>query len=673
MPKSPSKKPMLPRKGRERVVIESVTPNIDCGRFPVKRIRGDEVIIEADVFADGHDLIACTLCVRKSGARAWIESRMLALGNDRFRGTFVVSELGSYEYTVRGHIDRFASFCLELSRRPLDDPDLESAFAHGATLIAEAAAAAERSGVEEEANALREAEHILQGNSAVAVKRAAALSEVLAERVFRFAERRHETTFDRELRVSVDPERARSSAWYEFFPRSFGPQQRALKGAEAMLAYIAGMGFDVVYLPPISPIGESLRKGPNNSQTATPTDVGSPWAIGSAHGGHTAVAPELGTLADFRAFCQKAASYRLEVALDIAFQCAPDHPYVREHPQWFRHRPDGTIQYAENPPKKYQDIYPLDFETEDWEALWLELRDVLLFWIKQGIRLFRVDNPHTKAFPFWEWVIGDLKARQPDVLFLAEAFTRPKVMHRLAKLGFNYSYTYFTWRNSKHELTEYFNELSSGPGREYFRPHVWPNTPDILPAHLQYAPRSAFAARLVLAATLCANYGIYGPAFELMENVPHAARSEEYQDSEKYQLRTWDTHREDSLRDLVTLVNRIRRENRALQDDAGLEFHAIDNEKLIGYSKSTSDGESVILVVVNLDPYHRQSGWLSWTAEQTDGPYERPVQMHDLLSDSRYLWSGGRHFIELSPDRIPAHIFRVRRHVCSENNFDYYS
>lgn len=669
MPRSPSKKPVLPRTGRLRVVIESVAPSVDCGRFPIKRVQGDEVVIEADVFADGHDVVASTLCVRRHGARSWTESRMVALGNDRFRGTFTVSKLGSYDYTVRAHIDRFASFCLELSRRPPEDPDLESAWAYGALLIAEAAEGADRAGAKAQAMALREAEGVLRSDAAAAAKRATVLDAVLAERVYRFAKRRHEVTFERELRVSVDPERARSSAWYEFFPRSFG----ALRDADAMLTYVADMGFDVVYLPPVSPIGERLRKGPNNSPTATATDVGSPWAIGSAQGGHKAIAPELGTLADFRAFCKKAASRHMEVALDIAFQCAPDHPYVSAHPEWFRHRPDGTIQYAENPPKKYQDIYPLDFETEDWQALWEELRDVLLFWIEQGVRLFRVDNPHTKAFPFWEWVIADVRGRHPDVLFLAEAFTRPKVMHRLAKLGFSHSYTYFTWRNSKHELTQYFTELTRGPGREYFRPHVWPNTPDILPAFLQYAPRSAFAARLILAATLCANYGIYGPAFELMENLPLSAGSEEYQDSEKYQLRTWATDRDDSLRDLVALVNRIRRENRALQDDRGLEFHAIDNDSLICYSKATSDGESVILVVVNLDPYHRQSGWLSWTADRAAGSRGQPVQMHDLLSEARYFWSGGRHFIDLHPEKMPAHIFRVRRHVSSENNFDYYS
>ncbi len=668
MPRLPSKKSVLPRTGRERVVIESVAPSIDCGRFPIKRIRGDEVVVLADVFADGHDVVACTLYVRKGGARSGIESRMVALGNDRFQGTFVVSELGTYGYTVRAHIDRFASFCLELSRRPPEDPDLASAWASGALLIAEAAEGAEHAGAQAEALALREAERVFRCDGAASTKRALAIDNVLAERVYRFAERRHETTFERELMVSVDPERARSSAWYEFFPRSFG----VLRAAHAMLEYIADMGFDVVYLPPVSPIGEYLRKGPNNSPTATATDVGSPWAIGSARGGHKAVAPELGTLADFRAFCEKAASCHMEVALDIAFQCAPDHPYVQAHPQWFRHRPDGTIQYAENPPKKYQDIYPLDFETEDWQALWQELRDVFLFWIKQGVRIFRVDNPHTKAFSFWEWVIADVRGRHPEVLFLAEAFTRPKVMHRLAKLGFSHSYTYFTWRNTKHELIEYFTALTRGPGREYFRPHVWANTPDILPSYLQYAPRAAFAARLILAATLSANYGIYGPAFELMENVPRSSGSEEYQDSEKYQLRMWDLNRADSLRDLVALINRIRRENRALQDDRGLEFHAIDNDNMICYSKATSDGESVILVVVNLDPYHRQSGWLSWTADCAAGADGRSVQMHDLLSGARYLWSGGRHFVEISPENIPAQVFRVRRHTISENNFDYY-
>ncbi|MHB8253219.1 MAG: alpha-1,4-glucan--maltose-1-phosphate maltosyltransferase [Acidiferrobacter sp.] len=670
MPKAASKKSSLPQSGGERVVIESVSPIIDCGRFALKRIVGDEVIVEADAFADGHDVVACVLCVRSPGGRVWTESRMMLTGNDRFRGVFAVTDIGSYAYTVRAYIDRFGSLCRELARRPLDDPDLAGAWAQGAALIAAAAAGAQ--GLE--ADALREAESLLRSDCPAGVKRQAILDEVLAQRVTRFTEPRYTTRFAPELKVTVDSERARHSAWYEFFPRSVGDLAHGrLRDAGPMLAYIASMGFDVVYLPPISPIGESLRKGPNNTRSVLQTDVGSPWAIGSMEGGHKAVAKALGTLDDFRAFRKQAEGYGLDVALDMAFQCAPDHPYVKEHPQWFRHRPDGTIQYAENPPKKYQDIYPLDFETEDWRALWQELKSVVIFWIEQGIRLFRVDNPHTKAFAFWEWLIADVKEQYPEVLFLAEAFTRPKVMHRLAKLGFSHSYTYFTWRNTKRELTEYFSELAHGEGRHYFRPHVWPNTPDILPGYLQYAPRAAFAVRLVLAATLSANYGVYGPAFELMDNIPSEMGSEEYLNSEKYQRRHWAIDSADSLRDLIARMNRIRRDTSALQSDHGLRFHAIDNENLICYSKATDDMTSVVVIVVNLDPHHRQSGWLEWPADRLGSGSGRPVQMHDLLSDARYIWTGTRHYVELAPEHMPAHILCVRQHIRSEHEFDYYS
>ena len=685
MPKTPSKrrlktegrsapqalsKPLpFPRAGRERVVIESVQPTIDCGRFAIKRIVGDEVIVEADAFADGHDLVACVLCVRRPGDQVWSESRMAALEHDRFRGTFVVTELGAYVYTVRAHIDQFGSFCRDLARRPLNDPDLKSTWASGASLIAEAASHAD--GVE--AQALREVVEILRGDSAVTVKRGAVLDEALAQRVWRFSEHRYESACAQELKVIVDPEWARHSAWYEFFPRSLGGASHGrLRDAGPMLEYIASMGFDVVYLPPISPIGQSSRKGPNNAPSGNHADVGSPWAIGNTQGGHKAVAVALGTLADFRAFRTQAEGYGLRVALDLAFQCAPDHPYVRDHPQWFRHRPDGTIQYAENPPKKYQDIYPLDFETDDWEALWQELRSVVIFWIDQGVNLFRIDNPHTKAFAFWEWLIADIKAQYPETLFLAEAFTRPLVMHRLAKLGFSYSYTYFTWRNTKRELTEYFTELTQGAGRDYFRPHVWPNTPDILPGYLHHAPRAAFVARLILAATLSANYGIYGPAFELMENVPNEAGSEEYRDSEKYQRRSWAIDRPDSLRDLIARINRIRQENPALHSDRSLQFHRVDNDNLICYSKATKDMRSVVVVIVNLDPYHRQSGWLEWPADRLGAMNGRPVQMHDLLSGAHYLWSGRRHYVELAPESMPAHILCMRQHLYSEHDFDYY-
>jgi starch synthase (maltosyl-transferring) len=428
----------------------------------------------------------------------------------------------------------------------------------------------------------------------------------------------------------------------------------------------------VLYMPPIHPIGHVHRKGPNNALESEPGDVGSPWAIGSAEGGHKDILPQLGTLADFRALLQAAREVGIEIALDIAFQCAPDHPYVRAHPQWFKHRPDGSVQYAENPPKKYQDIYPFDFESKDWRGLWQELKSVMEYWVAQGVRVFRVDNPHTKAFAFWEWSIGEIKRATPEVIFLAEAFTRPKVMHRLAKLGFTQSYTYYTWRTTKRELVEYFTELSGGPGRDYFRPNVWPNTPDILHESLQSGVRSVFAARLIMAATLSANYGIYGPAYELMESAPREPGSEEYRDSEKYQVRHWDFDRPDSLWPLIARVNRIRRENIALQSDHTLSFCAIDNDQLIAYLKHDGATGNIVLMVVNLDPYNTQSGWLSLDLDELGIAADRPYQVHDLLSNLRYQWRGPRNFVMLDPRRVPAHVFKIRRHVRTEHDFDYF-
>jgi starch synthase (maltosyl-transferring) len=432
------------------------------------------------------------------------------------------------------------------------------------------------------------------------------------------------------------------------------------------------MGFDVVYLPPVHPIGCSFRKGKNNSPSALPEDVGSPWAIGSSIGGHKSVHPELGTLEDFRRFVGKAAEHDLEVALDIAFQCTPDHPYVRQHPEWFRTRPDGTIQYAENPPKKYQDIYPLDFETSSWSALWEELKSVFQFWIDQGVRIFRVDNPHTKAFAFWEWVIREIQKHHPDVIFLSEAFTRPHVMYRLAKLGFSQSYTYFAWRNTKQELTDYFRELTATDVKEFFRPNLWPNTPDILPEFLQVAGRPAFMIRLILAATLGASYGIYGPAFELCENTPVQPGSEEYMNSEKYELKHRDLAASWSLKDLIARVNRARKENPALQSNSNLRFHDTDNPTLICYSKVTDDLSDVIVVVVNLDAFHRQTGWVHLDLDSLGLDANHAFQAHDLLGEGRYLWQGSRNYVELSPESLPAHILRVRRRIRTERDFDYY-
>jgi len=432
------------------------------------------------------------------------------------------------------------------------------------------------------------------------------------------------------------------------------------------------MGFDVLYLPPIHPIGRINRKGRNNNPVSSDDDIGSPWAIGSAEGGHKSIHPQLGTIEDFRRLIQAAKDSGMEIALDIAFQCTPDHPYVKEHPEWFRWRPDGTVQYAENPPKRYEDIYPLNFESSNWRELWEELKGVILFWVGQGVRIFRVDNPHTKPFAFWEWIIKEVKSQYPDVIFLAEAFTRPKVMYRLAKLGFTQSYTYFAWRNAKWELEQYFKELTQSEVREFFRPSLWPNTPDILTEYLQTGGRPAFIIRLILAATLAANYGIYGPAFELCENRPLRQGSEEYLNSEKYEIRTWDIERPDSLKPLIARVNQIRRENPALARNDRLRFHTIHNTQIIAYSKTTEDLANMIVVVVNLDPHYTQSGWLELPLDYFGLDPQQTFQAHDLLTDERYLWQGPRNYIELNPHIMPAHILRIRRHVRSERDFDYF-
>jgi starch synthase (maltosyl-transferring) len=477
------------------------------------------------------------------------------------------------------------------------------------------------------------------------------------------------------LVIDVDRERARFSSWYEMFPRSAASaagHHGRLADVEALLPYVASMGFDVLYLPPIHPIGLTGRKGANNRPGTGGAVPGSPWAIGSRAGGHKSVHPELGTLDAFRRLVARAGQHGIEIALDIAFQCSPDHPYVREHPEWFMKRPDGSIQHAENPPKQYEDIYPLWFENPEWESLWSELRSVLTHWLDAGVRIFRIDNPHTKPFAFWEWVIRDIRRERPDVIFLSEAFTRPKVMYRLAKAGFNQSYCYFPWRTSKQQLIEYFTELNSPPLSEFFRASLWPNTPDILTEYLQFGGRPAFTVRLVLAATLGASYGIYGPAFELMQSQALEPGSEEYLDSEKYELRSWDRERHDSLKDLITRVNRIRRESPALQTDGGLTFHTVDNDSIIAYSKAGTGPHDAVLVVANLDPHHLQSGWVQLDLSALGLSPGSTFQAHDLLSGARYLWRDARNYVSLDPERSPAHIMRIRHRVRTEKDFDYF-
>jgi Glycosidases len=659
------------REGRSRVVITGVKPEIDAGRFPIKRTVGDKVIVEANVFADGHDAISCVLQYRKEGARSWREVPLQALNNDRWRGAFEVLEVGWYCYTLKAWIDHFKSWRERLMKRVQAD-DIALALVIGAGLIEQTAVRA--SGTH--AQRLKSFAEALRGDGAPQqVRRQFAFDAELSELMACYGERRFTTTYDRELKVVVDVERARFSAWYEMFPRSCAQQAGRhgdFKDCEARLPYIAEMGFDVIYLPPIHPIGQTKRKGRNNALTAEASDPGSPWAIGAAEGAHKAVHPKLGTLEDFRRFVCKAREYGMEVALDIALQCSPDHLYVLKAPSWFRWRADNTVQYAENPPKKYEDIYPFNFETDDWQALYEEIKSIFLHWIEQGVSIFRVDNPHTKPFALWEWLISEIKREHPDVIFLSEAFTRPKVMQHLAKGGFTQSYTYFAWRNTKWEITQYFTELTQLESREYFRPNLWPNTPDILTEYLQFGGRPAFMVRLVLAATLGANYGIYGPAFELFENTPREAGSEEYLNSEKYEIRHWDIGRPESLKDFIARVNRIRRDNAALQWDWNLGFYPVDNDELICYSKSTEDHTDVILVIVNLDPHHTQGGWVELPLDALGVDPHRPFQVHDLLSDARYLWHGPRNYVELNPQLIPAHIFRLRRRTRTERDFDYY-
>jgi starch synthase (maltosyl-transferring) len=646
---------------QRRVVIESVQPEIDGGRIPVKRTVGEDVVVTADVFADGHGVLGGVLCHRAAAAgqaAAWVETPLRPLDNDRWTASFTPEATGRYEYTLEAWTDAFGSWRADLAKWLDAHQVSEAVLLEGAELVA---AASERART---ARARRDSEWLVAqaaslGESGNVDARARlGLSDELAEAMARHPDRTRATHYDRTLSVLVDRERARFGAWYEMFPRSESPEpgrSATFREAESRLPYVADLGFDVLYLAPVHPIGVTARKGPNNSETAGAGDPGSPWAIGAAEGGHKAIEPGLGTLEDFEHFvgaCRKAG---LEVALDLAYQCSPDHPYVREHPEWFRHRPDGSIKYAENPPKRYQDIYPLDFNTPDPAALWHELRSVVFFWIERGVRIFRVDNPHTKPFRFWEWLIASVRDEFPDAIFLAEAFTRPKVMKHLAKLGFTQSYTYFTWRNEKAEIEEYFTELTQTDMREYFRPNLFANTPDILHAYLQTGGRAAFQVRLILAATLGATYGIYS-GFELCENQAVASNSEEYLDSEKYQYRHRDWDQPGHIKELIRKVNALRRSEPALQYDATVRFAATDNPQILAYTKTLAG--TGVLVVVNLDPHHAQHGRVRVPPALLGLDSAKPYQLQDLLDAVRYDWNGESNYVRLDPVERVAHILK---------------
>ena len=661
-----------------RAVVDGVWPRVNGGRFPIKRTTGERIVVTADVFVDGHDHLAVMLRYRLADAPgaspdmpadcSWRDTPMTPIGNDRWTASFMVDTLGRWEYTVEAWVDRFASWRDELSTKFAAGLDVTSELLEGAWLIRRVAGRVPRGTGEHPrgsgpplADWLLGRALLLEGPDDMDLKVAAAMADSLAAAMAHHADRASATHYEPMLQVVVERPRARFGAWYEFFPRSMGPsadRPGTLADAAARLPDIAAMGFDVVYLPPVHPIGRSFRKGPNNALRAGPSDPGSPWAIGAAEGGHTAVDPGLGDLSSFRQFVVTARRLGLEVALDIAFQASPDHPWVAEHPEWFHHRPDGTIKYAENPPKKYQDIYPFHFESEEgWRDLWRALAGVVFFWIDQGVRIFRVDNPHTKPFRFWEWLIAEVRRRHADTIFLAEAFTRPKPMCYLAKAGFSQSYTYFTWRNSKSEITSYFTALARERVREYMRPNLFANTPDILPRYLATGGKPAFVVRLVLAATLGATYGIYS-GFELCEDqaVPG---TEEYLDSEKYQLRPRDWNRPGHIKELIARVNQIRRSNQALQADDTLRFHDTDNEQLICYSKVTPDLSSRILVVVNLDPTGAQQGFVRVPLAEMGLAGLPSFLARDLLTDEAFSWRDEWNFVRLEAGTRPAHILRI--------------
>ena len=630
---------------QRRVIVENLYPEVDGGRFPIKRTAGETVRVSADVFADGHDTIAAVLLYRRTGAAKWTEAPMEPAGNDRFTAAFTSNRSAHSSITVEGWIDRFTSWRVELSKKVGAGQDVTSELLEGAEIISGTPQAA-----------------ILRDTAVAMEERVTvALDPELQLAMGSRADRRTATRYDRVLGVTVEPVRARFGAWYEMFPRSAGtdPTRSAtFDEATQRLPYIAGMGFNVLYLPPIHPIGESFRKGRNNSLTTKAGDPGSPWAIGGKAGGHKAIQPGLGTIEDFDRFVESAAASGLEIALDLAYQVSPDHPYVEAHPEWFRRRPDGTIKYAENPPKKYQDIYPINFESSEWKALWEELASIIEFWIGHGVKIFRVDNPHTKPFRFWEWALASIKSKHSDAIFLSEAFTRPKIMKYLAKSGFSQSYSYFTWRNTQAELTEYFTELTQTDVREYMRPNLFANTPDILHEYLQHGGRPAFQVRFILAATLGASYGIYS-GYELAENVPVKPGSEEYLDSERYQIRPRNFDQPNSLAELIAQVNTIRRDHPALQRDWGLRFHKTDNQQLIAYSKRSEDGSDVVMVVVNLDPFLMQHGYVQLPLVEWGLAADAPVDVNDLLSGERYRWRGEWNYVRLDPSLRVAHILAV--------------
>jgi starch synthase (maltosyl-transferring) len=649
---------MLDPNGRKRVVITNISPQVESGQYPAKVLLNHPVALTASIFTDGHDEVAASVLVKHESERQWKEIPLWLINNDHWVATFTPVQFGAYLFTVQGWVDHFTTWVKGLVKKRAAGQDISVELAIGAEMIGKISSKdkGERTRLAEWLNLLQSATDETTDQVITTIT-----SDEVAGVMRRNADRTLLVKYPKTYRLEVEREKAGFSTWYELFPRSASAEpgkHGTFADVQRLLPRVAAMGFDVLYLPPIHPIGRLKRKGKNNSLTATPEDPGSPWAIGNEAGGHKSVHPELGTVKDFKKLVDAAKNRGIEIAMDIAFQCAPDHPYVKEHPQWFKWRPDGTVQYAENPPKRYEDILPLNFETEDWQALWEELKSVFDFWINQGIAIFRIDNPHTKSFPFWEWVIGAVRTEHPEVIFLAEAFTRPRLMERLAKAGFTQSYTYFTWRNTKRELEEYLNELTKTDVCHYMRPNFWPNTPDILPPELTSGGDTAHQMRLILAATLSSNYGLYGPVYEFGINEPYPGK-EEYTESEKYEVKHWDWNRYTKTTELIARINRIRKENPALQSTTNITFAHTTNAQIICYIKRDEASGNTLIIAVNLDPHKTQSASVRIPLEQLSLKDTNSYRIKDLLSGDSYTWNGEWNFVQLNPYDMPAHLFIV--------------
>ncbi|MEJ7560322.1 MAG: alpha-1,4-glucan--maltose-1-phosphate maltosyltransferase [Pedobacter sp.] len=645
---------MINFKGKQRVVISHVSPEIDNGQFPGKTAVNETIIISADIYSDGHDELSASVYIRKVSQKKWTEIPLKFISNDHWTINLIPDQVGIYEFRIEAWIDHYKTWKHGLVKKKGAGQDITVELQIGAQLIKDAE-------VNLKLPKLAQWHASLLDSTKQEQAYDLAISDEVAEIMYKYRISEQITVYPRTLKIEVERKRAAYSTWYELFPRSTALEGRdhgTFNDVIPILPRIAKLGFDVLYFPPIHPIGEKNRKGKNNSLTALETDPGSPWAIGNRLGGHKAIHPALGTLKDFKKLLQEANRHGIEIAMDIAYQCAPDHPYVKEHPQWFKWRPDGTVQYAENPPKRYEDILPFNFETDDWENLWKELKSVIDYWVDAGVTIFRIDNPHTKAFRFWEWMIAEVRKAHPEVLFLAEAFTRPRIMERLGKAGFNQSYTYFTWRNTKKELEEYMTQLTKTDQRYYFRPNFWPNTPDILPPELTLGGENAHIMRVILAATLSSNYGIYGPVYEFGINQPHGAK-EEYVDNEKYEIKHWDWEATTRIGEIITRVNRIRKENAALQSTWNIELAESDNDQIICYAKKDQQTSNLLVIVVNLDVFNSQSGHVRIPLERLNLPSLTNFKVTDLLSGETYEWNSDWNYVQLDPHRMPAHIFKV--------------